>query len=83
MDILFDNTEAEKLVMQMDKYCTGVSKESRELKNIINEKAEWNDNQRRAFRSNIEVIMKELNVIIKQQDEYMGIFKQKIKDLQG
>lgn len=83
MDIRFDNAEAEKLVMQMNKYCTGISKESRELKSILDEKEEWNDNQRRAFCSNIEVIMKELNVIIRQEEEYMEIFRRKIKELQG
>ncbi len=83
MDIRFDNSEAEKLVMQMDKYCSGVCKEARELKSIIDEKTEWNDNQMKAFCANMDVIINELNVIVKQEEEYMGIFRQKINELQG
>ena len=84
MEVRFDSEAAEKLLAQMDRYCKGVRKESKELNSIINNNnGGWDDNQRKAFCSNIEVIMKGLDVVNRQEEEYMEIFRQKVNELKG
>lgn len=83
MDFGFDSAAAERLLKQMEKYSVGIQKESRALKRMMDDKCEWDDYQKKAFNSNINAIMQELDMIQAKEDEYRSIFANKIKELQG
>ena len=83
MDVKFDVEAAESLIMQMDKYCTGVQKETRELLNILQNSGEWNDNQMKAFYNNICEMSKDLNQALSLEGEYMRTYYQRVKELRG
>lgn len=83
MDIEFDAAAAERLILQMDKYCTGVQKETRELRAVLKDPNRWQDNQGQAFRANITEITKELNQALKLESEYIRTFYQRVMELRG
>lgn len=83
MDIKFDATAAEQLIKQMDKYCRGVQKETRDLLDIMKTSGGWNDNQKKAFESNINELAGDLNRALKLEADYMRTFDQRVRELRG
>lgn len=81
MDVKFDTGAAERLIRQMDRYCSGIQKETRELLAIMKKPGEWKDNQMRAFQMNIHEIAKDLNQALALESEYMRTFYQRIMEL--
>ena len=61
MNIKFDAVAAERLIRQMDKYCFGIQKEAKDLLAVIKSPGDWQDNQMKAFQTNINEIAKDLN----------------------
>ena len=83
MDIKFDATAAEQLIKQMDKYCRGVQKETRDLLDIMKTSGGWSDNQKKAFESNINELAGDLNQALRMEADYMKTYDQRVRELRG
>ena len=83
MDIKFDAAAAEQLIKQMDKYCRGVQKETRDLLDIMKTSSGWNDNQKKAFESNINELAGDLNQALRMEADYMKTYDQRVRELRG
>lgn len=83
MDIKFDANAAEKLINQIDKYCSGIQKEARELLVMLKEPRGWQDNQMRAFQTNVNEIANDLNQALALESEYMRTFYQRMMEVRG
>lgn len=83
MDIRFDVGAAERLIQQMDKYCSGIQKETRELLTVLKNPGEWQDNQMRAFETNINELAKDLNQALSLESEFMRTYYQRVAALRG
>ena len=83
MDIKFDATAAEQLIKQMDKYCRGVQKETRDLLDIMKTSGGWNYNQKKAFESNINELAGDLNQALRMEADYMKTYDQRVRELRG
>ena len=67
----------------MDKYCRGIQKETKELLDIMKTSCRWNDNQKKAFESNINELANDLNQALKLEADYMRTFDQRVRELRG
>ena len=67
----------------MDKYCSGIQKETRDLLAILKTPGQWNDNQKVAFQANITDLAKELNQDLVLEGEYMRTYYQRVQELRG
>lgn len=83
MDVRFDAGAAERLIQQMDKYCSGIQKETMELLAVLKDPGEWQDNQMRAFQINISELAKELDQALALESEYMRTYHQRVMELRG
>lgn len=83
MDIKFDADAAEQLIKQMDKYCRGVQKETKDLLDIMKSSGEWSDNQKKAFEANITELAGDLNQVLRLEADYMRTFNQRVRELRG
>lgn len=83
MDIKFDSVVAKRLIQQMDKYCSCIEKEAKELLAVMKNSGEWQDNQMRAFQMNINEIAKDLNLALNLESEYIRTFYQRVTELGG
>ena len=83
MDIKFDAQAAEVLLRQMDIYCSGIQKETKELLAILKNSGQWNDNQMKAFQTNITEIAKDLNQALILEGDYMRTYYQRVQELRG
>lgn len=83
MDIKFDAIAAERLIRQMDKHCTNIKKEKGDLLSVLENSRGWQDNQMRAFQTNITEIAKDLKQVLALESEYMRIFCQRVMELRG
>ena len=83
MDIKFDAQAAEQLLLQMDIYCSGIQKETKELLAILKNSGQWNDNQMKAFQTNITEIAKDLNQALILEGDYMRTYYQRVQELRG
>ena len=83
MDIKFDAAAAEQLIKQMDKYCRGVQEETRDLLDIMKSSGGWNDNQKKAFESNINELAGDLNQALRMEADYMKTYDQRVRELRG
>lgn len=83
MDIIFDAAAAEQLIRNMDKYCRGVQKETKDLLGMMKSSGGWDDNQKKAFESNITELAGDLNQALKLEADYMRTFDQRVRELRG
>ena len=83
MDIKFDAAAAEQLIQQMDVYCSGITKETRDILDVVGNSGEWNDTQMKEFQKNITEIAKNLNKALSFSSEYIRIFHQRVTELRG
>lgn len=83
MDIKFDAHAAERLLQQMDIYCSGIQKEAKDLLAIMRNSGQWNDNQMKAFQANITEIAKDLNQALILEGDYMRTYYQRVQELKG
>lgn len=83
MDIKFDARAAERLLQQMDLYCSGIQKETKDLLVILKNSGQWDDNQMKAFQANITEIAKDLNQALILEGDYMRTYYQRVQELRG
>ncbi len=83
MDVRFDAGAAEELIHQMDKYCSGIQKETKELLAVMKNPGDWQDNQTRAFQTNINALAKDLNQALALESKYMRTYHQRVMELRG
>ena len=83
MDVRFNAAAAEQLLHQMDKYCSGIQKETRDLLAILKTPGQWNDNQKIAFQASIAELAKDLNQALVLEGEYMRTYYQRVQELRG
>ncbi len=81
MDVIFDTKAADELLRQMDNYCSGVVKETRDLLNIVKDDSGWRDEQKKEFQRNIDKLAHDLNDALQIEGEYMRIFHQRVMEL--
>ena len=81
MDIKFDTSAAEQLLQQMDTYCMGIQKETKDLLAILKDSGQWNDNQMKAFQANSTDIAKDLNQALALEGDYMRTYYQRVQEL--
>lgn len=83
MDIRFDASEAEKLLKEMKKYCSGIQKEARDLLAVLDSQKGWQDNQMIAFQANINELARDLNLALSIESDYMRTFYLRIMELRS
>ncbi len=83
MDVKFDAAAAERLLQQMDVYCTGIQKEAKALLATMKDSDQWNDKQKQAFQANIFDLAKDLNQALLFESDYMRTFYQRVQELRG
>ena len=83
MDVKFDSQSATNLIKQMDKYCTSIINDTKEISRIVDLLNGWNDDQRDAFVENLNELKKDLNVALKLEIDYMKTFEQRVNELRG
>jgi len=83
MDVRFNADAAERLLQQMDVYCSGIQKETKELLATLKSSSDWDDNQMKAFHANITELAKDLNKALMLEGEYMRTYYQRVKELRG
>lgn len=83
MDVKFDSNAAERLLVQMNTYCSGIQKETIDLLAVMKDPGDWQDNQMRAFQANIDELSNDLRRALELESEYMRTFKQRIMELKG
>lgn len=83
MDIKFDVSAAERLLQQMDVYCSAIQRNAKDLLATLNNSSEWNDNQMKAFQANINNLAKDLNQALILEGEYMLTFYQRVREFRG
>ena len=83
MDIRFDASTADRLLQQMDIYCSGIQKETKDLLSILKNSGQWNDNQMLAFQANITELAKDLNQALILEGDYMRTYYQRVQELRG
>jgi hypothetical protein len=83
MDFKFDANAAEYLIKRMNKCCSTISKESKNLQRIISDNVKWNDNQKRAFCNNITALGIDLDETVSLEQEYIEYYEQKVNELRG
>ena len=81
MDVRFNANAAESLIRQMDKYCSGIQKETKALLDILNSAGDWNDNQKKAFQTNVIEIAKDLEKALVLESNYMNTFSQRVDEI--
>lgn len=83
MSIKFDAAAAEKLIEQMDQYCSSIQREATEMLDILEFSGEWDDSQHRIFLNCIEDVSRDLIKSLKLQSNYMQIFSERVAELRG
>ena len=83
MEIKFDAAAAEVLLQEMQKYCSSIQKEARDILDIVNSSDKWNDNQNQAFQNNVYELAKDLNKTLSFESEYMRTFYERVVELKG
>ena len=83
MDVWFNADAAERLLQQMDLYCSGIQKETKELLASLKSSSDWDDNQMKAFHANITELARDLNKALMLEGEYMRTYYQRVKELRG
>ena len=81
MSIKFDLYAAERLIKEMDLYCTFLAQDVRELIRATNTYDLWNDKQKEAFKNNVTLIVSDLNSSLHFQGEYMDEFQKSVNEL--
>lgn len=83
MDVKFDENAADQLISQINHYCSGILQETCGLKELMNNVPQWNDNQSKAFRNNVEELAKALKTVLSLESEYMRTFYHRVTELRG
>ena len=83
MEIKFDANVAEKLIKQMDEYCTIMNQETINLLETLNLSGQWDDSQKIVFQDDVVDISKGLGKALQMQTEYMQIFQERVRELRG
>lgn len=82
-EIKFDSNSAERLLSEMNTYCIGIQKETRDILGTLKSTDSWNDRQTKAFQTNMSEIAKSLNQTLQYEGEYMRTFQQRVQELRG
>ncbi len=82
-EIRFDAGAAERMISEMNTYCTGVQKETRDILSILNSADTWNDRQTKAFHANMSEIAKDLNQALRHEGDYMRAYHRRVQELRG
>ena len=82
-EIKFDAGTAEQMISEMNAYCIGIQKETRDVLSIMTLKETWNDRQAKAFEANISSIAKDLNLALRHEGDYLRIYNQRVQELRG
>lgn len=80
MDVRFDVDAAERLLDEMDSYCSVIEREAKTLI-YTDPQNYWDDYQTKAFQANLLEIANDLNDILKLEGEYMRTYYERIQDL--
>ena len=81
MSVKFDAAAAEKLIEQMDSFCSSIQHEATEMIDILERSGDWDDIQHRAFHDNIMGISQDLVKALKLQSDYMQVFSERVAEL--
>ena len=82
-EIRFDSGAAERLLAEMNTYCSGVQKETRDILSILESAEAWDDRQTKAFETNMSDIAKDLNQTLRYEGDYMRTYHQRVQELRG
>ena len=81
MSVKFDAAAAEKLIEQMDGFCSSIQREAVDILDILELSGEWNDAQHSRFHRQIMEINKDLIKALQLQSEYMQLFTERVEEL--
>ena len=82
-EIKFDAGAAERMISEMNIYCTGVQKETRDILSILKSEDTWDDRQTKAFQANMSEIAKDLNQALRHEGDYMRTYYSRVQELRG
>ncbi len=83
MSVKFDAAAAEKLIEQMDQYCSSIQSEATEMLDILELYGEWNDSQHQVFHDSVVEVSRDLIKAMELQSNYMQIFSERVAELRG
>ncbi len=83
MSVKFDAVAAEKLINQMDLYCSSLQQEATEILDILEVSGAWNDPQYHAFYEDMLEISRDLVKALELQSNYMQVFAERVAELRG
>ena len=81
MSVKFDAAAAERLIEQMDGFCSAIQREAVDILDILELSGEWDDSQLRRFQDNIMEINKDLMTALQLQDNYMRLYAERVEEL--
>ena len=81
MSVKFDAAAAERLIEQMDGFCSAIQREAVDILDILELSGEWDDSQFRRFHGNIKEIYNDLIKALQQQGSYMKLFAERVEEL--
>ena len=83
MSVKFDAAAAEKLIEQMDIFCSSIQRDAVDILDILEISGNWDDDQYHNFHDNIMAINQDLVRALNTQSEYMQIFMDRVTELRG
>ena len=83
MSVKFDAAAAEKLIEQMDQYCSSIQREATEMLDILELSGEWDDSQHQAFHNSVVELSRDLIKSLEIQSNYMQIVSERVAELRG
>lgn len=81
MSVKFDAAAAEKLIEQMDGFCSSIQREAVDILDILELSGEWSDAQHSRFHGQIMEINGDLIKALQLQSEYMQLFSERVEEL--
>ena len=81
MSVKFDAAAAEKLIEQMDGFCSSIQREAVDILDILELSGEWKDTQHSRFHEQIMEINKDLIKALQLQSDYIQLFSERVEEL--
>lgn len=83
MSVKFDAAAAEKLIEQMNIFCSSVERDAVDILDLLELFGSWDDLQYQNFHNNIMELNKDLLHALTLQSEYLQLFQQRVNELRG
>lgn len=83
MAVRFDARAASAMIERINNSCSQIEMNAVKLIEIIQNISGWDDDQKKAFIVNVQVIVEDLNKVLALEGDYMRMYDQRVKELIG